>query len=95
MELLAQAILLTVAANRVTEGLAAPIKQRYPDLDTWWLIYVAWFVGGGLSALAGINLFADIVPGLPPVAGLALTAIVTGGGANMLSDLFGKRQAQG
>lgn len=87
-KLLVQASLLTVAANALTEALAAPVKARWPDVDTWWLQYVAWLWGGGLAALAGLDLFGVVVPTLPAWAGLAMTALVTGRGANFLHDIF-------
>jgi hypothetical protein len=40
--------------------------------------------------IAQINLFAVLVPGLDLTAGRVLSAIVAGGGANLLHDLFDK-----
>ncbi len=88
MDLIATALFLALAANRVIEAFVAPIKQRYPKLDLWWLIYVSWVGGGALSFAAGVNLFATLLPSLNPTVGLVLTALVVGGGANLISDLF-------
>jgi hypothetical protein len=83
------ALFLAIVNNRIIEAVAAPLKKKYPDLDTWWLIYVAWAVGGVLAWLSGVNLFADYLQA--PLAGRILTAIVVGGGANLIADLFGDR----
>lgn len=88
MELIAVALFLSLSANRIIEAFVAPLKKRYPDLDLWWLIYVTWVAGGVLSYAAGVNLFAAVVPTLNPTAGLVLTALVVGGGANLIADLF-------
>ena len=48
------------------------------------LIFLA--VGGLLVWLSGVNLFAAIIP--QALVGKVLTAIVAGGGASMLHDLF-------
>ncbi len=88
MDLIATALFLALAANRVIEAIVAPVKQRYPNLDLWWLIYVSWIGGGALSFAAGVNLFATLLPALNPTVGLVLTALVVGGGANLISDLF-------
>lgn len=82
------AIFLSVITNRVIEAFVQPVKKRFPELDFWWLVYVAWPVGGGLAWLAGINLFTALVPGLDPLVGRVLTSVVVGGGSNLLADLF-------
>ena len=88
MDQLTIAAFLSVIANRLIEAFVAPIKQRFPEADMWWLIYVAWGVGALLSVLAKVNLFVALLPDLHPTAGLVLSAIVIGGGANLLADLF-------
>jgi hypothetical protein len=82
------AIFLSVVANRVIEAIAQPVKLKYPAVDLWWLIYVAWVVGGLLAWFAGVNLFAVLVPSLDLTIGRVLTAVVVGGGSNLLADLF-------
>jgi uncharacterized BrkB/YihY/UPF0761 family membrane protein len=82
------AIFLAVVANRIIEAFVAPLKNEFPEIDFWWLIYVAWVVGGLLSWFAGVNLFAPFVPTLDPLIGRVLTAVVVGGGSNLLADLF-------
>ena len=88
MNELTVAIFLSVANNRIIEAVAAPIRKQFPQLSLWWLIYVAWATGGVLAWLSGVNLFAAIVPTLDPLAGRILTAVVVGGGSNLLADLF-------
>jgi hypothetical protein len=88
MNELTVAIFLSVVANRVIEAIVAPIKKQYPLLNMWWLIYVSWLVGGLLSWFAGVNLFAPLVLTLDPLIGRILTAVVVGGGSNLIADLF-------
>lgn len=89
MEVLTAALFLSVVANRIVDALVEPIRKRYPDIDLWWLIYVTWVFGGALSWLAGANLFADLLPDTPMV-GMVLSAILVGGGANLIHDVFDK-----
>jgi len=42
--------------------------------------------GGLLAWLTGVNLFTGFLTS--PLAGLILTAIVAGGGSNLLHDIF-------
>ena len=84
--MLETAVFLSLVANRVVESVAAPVKIKYPKADLWWLIYVSWVLGGALSYLAGLNLFAAQLPN--GSVGLVLTAFVVGGGSNLLADLF-------
>ena len=83
---LATACFLVVVVERVVEGLAAPLRRRWPEVNFWWLVYVAWVVGGVVVWLSGVNLFAGLV--VDVVVGRVLSAVVAGGGANLLHDLF-------
>jgi hypothetical protein len=91
MDVFVTASFLALIANRVIEAFVAPIKKKYPELDMWWLIYPSWVFGGLLAWLAGINLFASL--SLPEVAGRILTAVVVGGGANLIADIFSNKPA--
>ena len=48
-------------------------------------MYVAWVIAGVLVFLANINLFAAFIPN--ELIGKILTALVAGGGSNLLHDL--------
>ena len=73
-----------VLANRLIEALITPLFDKYA-LDKFWLMYIAWAVSGVLVWLSGVNLFVEYIPNV--LIGQALTAIVAGGGANLLHDL--------
>jgi len=51
-------------------------------------MYASWVLSGILVWLAGVNLFAAFIPG--ELIGKILTAVVAGGGANLLHDLTDK-----
>lgn len=84
--LLAMAAFLATVTNRLVEGLIKPVFVKY-SLDTFWLMYIAWLIGAALVFAADINLFPGVFT--YPVIGQVLTALVAGGGANLLNDLFG------
>jgi len=79
------AAFLATVTNRLIEGLVKPVFAKY-DWDKFWLMYIAWFVGAALVFAAGIDLFPGVFTS--PVVGQILTALVAGGGANLLNDLF-------
>lgn len=79
--------LLALVANRLTEGLVTPVFEKL-SWDRFWLQYVAWLVGGLLLFLADVNLMADY--GLEGTVGIVVSALVAGGGANLLHDIFKK-----
>ena len=81
---LAIVIGFTVLANRLVEALITPIFDKF-EFEKFWLMYVAWFVAGALVWLAQVNLFEAYIAN--PLVGYILTAIVAGGGANLLHDL--------
>ena len=87
METLTTAAFLATVVNRLVDGFITPFFDKY-DADKFWLKYIAWIIGGVLVFLTGIDLFAGVF--VYPIAGQVLTAIVAGGGANLLHDLFDK-----
>jgi hypothetical protein len=84
---LAVALFLATVANRLTEALIVPIFDKM-KWDKFWLLYIAWIVAGVVVELSGVNLFAGYLAN--PLAGQILTAIVAGGGANFIADLFNR-----
>ena len=86
-EVLSIVIGFMVLANRLVEALVTPLFEKY-NLDKFWLLYVAWAVSGVLVAFTQVNLFAEYIPN--HTIGLVLTAIVAGGGANLLHNLTDK-----
>ena len=86
------ALFLSLAANRIIEALIRPIKEQLAasgkEISWWWLIYVSWVFGGALAWLAGLHLFEAYLPGYP-IVDRVLTAIVVGGGANLINGIFG------
>lgn len=87
--MLETALFLAVLSERLTEAIATPVKKRFPNLDTWWMVYVSWIVGGALVFMAGVNLFDGVFQN--PLVGQTLSAVIAGGGANLIHDLFVKK----
>lgn len=87
--MLEQITLLAVVSNRLVAGLIAPVFEKY-SLDKFWLTYVAWLVGGVLVFASGLNAFAEYLPN--PLLGQVLTALVAGGGANLIHDIFNRSE---
>jgi hypothetical protein len=83
-EILAIVIGFMVLANRLVAAIITPLFEKY-EIDKFWLMYVSWVLSGVLVFLANVNLFEAIIPNL--IIGKVLTAIVAGGGANLLHDL--------
>lgn len=89
METLAAAIFLATANYAIVNYLKEPVALRFPTLDLWWMVYVSFLTGAALSLVAGINLFGDYIPNV--LAGQIVTALVVGGGSNLIYQIFGKR----
>jgi len=81
---------MMVLANRLVAALVTPLFDKY-DWDKFWLMYPAWILAGVLVWLTGVNLFAAYIPN--ELIGKVLTAIVAGGGSNLLHDLTDKPQS--
>ena len=82
---LAMAFLLSVANKALIDYIAEPVRKRFPEVDLWWLPYVALVSGGVIGYLANINLF--IPAQLVGLAGRLLTAAVIGGGSSLLHNI--------
>jgi len=78
---------MMVLANRLVAALVTPLFDKY-SWDKFWLMYPAWILAGVLVWLTGVNLFAAYIPN--ELIGKILTAIVAGGGSNLLHDLTDK-----
>ncbi len=78
---------MMVLANRLVAALVTPLFDKY-GWDKFWLMYPAWILAGVLVWLTGANLFAAYIPN--DLIGKILTAIVAGGGSNLLHDLTDK-----
>jgi Na+/melibiose symporter-like transporter len=78
---------MMILANRLVAALITPIFDKY-KLDHFGLMYIAWIISGALVWLTGANLFAPYIPNA--LIGQILTAIVAGGGSNLLHDLTDK-----
>jgi len=78
---------MMVLANRLVAALITPIFDKY-ELDHFWLMFVAWVISGVFVWLTGVNLFAPYIPNA--LIGQILTAVVAGGGGNLLHDLTDK-----
>jgi hypothetical protein len=81
---------LALVTERVVAAILAPIKVKWPNVDYWFVLYPSWLLGGLLAYAAGINLLLTLVPNLDPIFGRILTAIIVGGGANLIHDIFDK-----
>ena len=75
---------MMVLANRLVAALITPLFEKY-SLDKFWLMYPSWILSGVFVWFTGLNLFAPFIPNA--LIGQILTAVVAGGGANMLHDL--------
>jgi len=73
-----------VLANRLVEMLVTPVFEKY-SWDKFWLMYPSWILSGVFVWLSGVNLFTAYIPDV--LIGKILTAVVAGGGSNLLHDL--------
>jgi hypothetical protein len=83
-EIVVTVIGFAVIANRFIEMLIKPIFEKF-NLDKFWLTYIAWAAAGVLVWLTGANLFSASIAN--QTIGQILTALVAGGGSNILYDL--------
>ena len=88
MEPFVAAGFLAVIAERLVEAFISPVFKKL-NWDTFFLLYVGLAVGGLVGWLSTLNVFAEFLPS--ELAGRVLTAVVIGGGSNLVHSLFAAR----
>lgn len=86
METLAIGLFLAAVNTKIIDWLAEPIRRKFPDLDMWWLLYVAALTGFVLAWLSGVNLFTAYIEN--DALGRILSGLLVGGGASLIHDIF-------
>lgn len=80
------ALFLAFVNEAIVEHLfGQPLEKKFPNLNRWWLIYVALISGGLLSWFCGINVFG---PFMPEIVGRIVTALFVGSGSELLHKLI-------
>jgi len=93
MDTLAIGFFLAATNTAVVNYLAEPVRQRWPDLDLWWLLYVALATGFAIAWLAGVNLFAAQIESA--LLGRILSGILVGGGSSLIHNVFDQPKMEG
>jgi len=83
--MLSAALFLAVINKALVDYIVAPIRQKFPETDMWWIVYVALVTGVVIGWISGVNIMGEM---LPQVAGRVLTAIFVGGGSSLIHDVF-------
>jgi len=83
-QVLAIVIGFMVLANRLVAMLVTPLFEKF-EWEKFWIMYISWVMAGVLVAFSQVNLFEAFIPN--QLVGLILTAVVAGGGANLLHDI--------
>lgn len=82
----AMAALLAFIVERSIEWtLGEGLEHYFPDLDRFFLRYVAFSAGGGVSYLVNLNIF-EALP-IPHEIGVILTLVLVGCGMEVLHDV--------
>ena len=68
-----------------------PLEAAAPCVPRWWLIYVALVVGAALGWFSGRNMF--LVLEIPVVVGRILTALLIGGGTQLIHRVVNQARA--
>lgn len=89
MEILAIGLFLSAVNTALINYLAEPVRQKYPTIDLWWLLYVALVTGFVIAWFAGVNLFGAYIEN--ELLGRVLSGFLVGGGSSLIHDVFDNR----
>ena len=82
------AIFLALVNERVITYFITPLFEKFWPEGKWLLLYISALTGGLLSFAAGIDLMGMTGIGLVYPVNLIVSAILVGGGSNLLHDVF-------
>ncbi len=82
------AVLLAVTNTAIVDYIKKPVQQKFVGLDLWWFVYVSLITGFAIGWFADINLFEGVIKAI--LLGRILTAILIGGGSNLIYTVFKK-----
>lgn len=82
------AALFLAGANERLVGYFDPLWKKIPVENL--KQYISFVTGAGISFLFQIDLVSQMIPSTPlvPWAGILLTALIVGGGSNLIHDLW-------
>ena len=86
MDVLANGTFLAAVNTAVINYLVEPVRQRYPEADLWWVLYLALATGFGISWFGGVNLFEAQIAN--ELLGRVLSGILVGGGSSLIHNVF-------
>lgn len=83
------AVFFATLNKALLDLIAAPLHRRFPDVDLWWMDYLALLTGLGFALAFNVNLLESLVTTeTSRIAGLVVTGLAIGGGADLINDLF-------
>lgn len=83
-------LFLSTVNERIIEATVKKAFERF-NVDSWWLIPTSWVTGLALGLLSTLNLFVGVFRW--DVVGWILTAILIGGGSNLIHEIYGGANA--
>lgn len=84
--MLQTAAFLATLNKILIDALTRPITEKYPNLDMWWLFYVALITGSLLGWFSEVNLVAEYIPNV--LLGRILSSLLIGGGSTLIHEVF-------
>lgn len=84
--MLTNALFLAALNKALVDALVAPLRAKFPDIDTWWLVYVALVTGFALGWISDVNIFTEYIP--HEITAKVLSSLMVGLGSNLLHQVF-------
>lgn len=86
------AVLVSFAIQTLVEHIFGyPLEKYFPGVDRGWLRYLVLVGGGAASWFSEWDLFTEVV-GLDPLVGQILTALIVGGGPQLIHRIVREPQ---
>ena len=86
MDILAIAFFLALVNKALLDYISAPVRKKFPSVDLWWFDYLGLATGALIAWFAPLNILGDYVAN--ETLARVLTALMVGGGAALINDVF-------
>ena len=85
LELATAAVFLAFVNKLLVDTIMAPIQKKWPNLDYWWVFYLALVTGGVMGWFSGLNLFQTYFA--TETVGRILTCVAIGCGSSVINEI--------
>lgn len=92
MDIFATGVALAAINEKIINYFTAPLKNKWPDANYWWVLYLALVSGSALAWFVKLNMFIPLFGADSELVGRVLSCILVGGGSSLIYNIFEQKK---